>query len=60
MNFHGDYIKRCLLAREVSQILYLTKLISEINYISANGLFTTLAYNGIRTLLIVPDDGDSS
>ncbi len=50
MNFHGDYIKRCLLARGVSQILYLTKLISEIKYISANGLFTTLVYNGIRPL----------
>jgi hypothetical protein len=33
VGFHGDYIKRCLLTRRVSQILYLTKLISEIKYI---------------------------
>ncbi len=41
MGFHGDYIKRCLLTHRVCQILYLTKLISEIKYISANGLFST-------------------
>jgi hypothetical protein len=41
MSFHGDYIKRCLLMHGVSQILYLTKLISEIKYISDNGPFTT-------------------
>jgi hypothetical protein len=40
MSFHGDCIKRCLLTHRVSQILYLTKLISEIKYIQSNGLFT--------------------
>jgi hypothetical protein len=32
MSFHGNFIKRCLLAHRVSQILYLTKIISEIKY----------------------------
>jgi hypothetical protein len=46
MMFHGDYIKRCLLTILVSQILYLTQLISEIKNIvtAANGLFSTLAF----------------
>jgi hypothetical protein len=41
MGLHADNIKKCLLAHKVNQILYLTKLISEIKYISANGLFST-------------------
>ncbi len=42
MRFHGDYLKRYLLTHRVSQILYLIQLISEIMYITANGLFSTL------------------
>ncbi len=44
MKFHGDYIKGCLLTIVVSQILYLTQLISEIKNIvtAANGLFSAL------------------
>jgi hypothetical protein len=44
MMFHGEYIKRCLLTIMVSQILYLTQLISEIKNIvtAANGLISTL------------------
>jgi len=43
MMFHGDYIKRCLLTIMVSQLLYLTQLMSEIKNIvtAANGLFST-------------------
>jgi hypothetical protein len=44
MSFHGNYLKRCLLTHRVSQILYLTKLISEIKYIESNRGFTTIAY----------------
>jgi hypothetical protein len=40
-SFLGDYLKRCLLTRRVSQILHLTKLTSEIKYTESNGLFTT-------------------
>ncbi len=45
MMFHGDYIKRCLLTIMVSQILYLTLLISEIKNIvpAANELLSTIA-----------------
>ncbi len=45
MMFHGDYIKRCLLTIMISQILYLTQLISEIKNIvtAANRLFSTLS-----------------
>jgi hypothetical protein len=45
MMFHGDYIKRCLLTIMVSQILYLTLLISEIKNIvtAANGLLSTIS-----------------
>jgi hypothetical protein len=39
MSFHGDYIKRCILTHRVSQILLLTRLISEIKYLAANRLF---------------------
>ncbi len=39
MGFHGGYVKRCLLTHKVSQILELTKLISQIKYISANRVF---------------------
>jgi hypothetical protein len=44
--FHGDYIKRCLLILGVSQILYLTQLISEIKNIvtAANGHLSTVTY----------------
>jgi hypothetical protein len=42
MMFHGDHEKRCLLTILVSQILLLTKLISEIKYLPPkNGFFTT-------------------
>jgi hypothetical protein len=41
MMFHGDYIKSWLLTIMVNQILYLTKLISEIKNIAANGLLST-------------------
>jgi hypothetical protein len=46
MGFHGDYIKRCLLILGVSQILYITQLISEIKNIvtAANGLLSTVTY----------------
>jgi len=46
MRFHGDYMKGCLLILMVSQILYLTQLISENIYIvtAANELLSTLAY----------------
>ncbi len=45
MMFHGDCIKRCLLTIMVSEILYLTLLISEIKNIvtAANGLLSTIA-----------------
>jgi len=43
MMFHGDYKKRCLLTIRVSQILYLTQLISEIKntITAAKRLFST-------------------
>ncbi len=42
MMFHGDYKKRCLLTILVSQILPLTKLLSEIkDLLPPNGVFTT-------------------
>jgi len=46
MMFHGDYIKRCLLTIMVSQILYLTQLISELKNIvtAANVLFSTYIF----------------
>jgi hypothetical protein len=40
MRFHGDYLKRCLLTHRVSQILLLTRLISEIKCIATNRLFS--------------------
>ena len=40
VTFHGDYLKRCLLTHRVSQVLLLTRLISEIKYIAAIGLFS--------------------
>jgi hypothetical protein len=45
MKFHGDYIKGCLLTLMVSQILYLTPLISEIKNIitAANGFLSATA-----------------
>ncbi len=48
MMFHGDYIQRCLLTIMVSQILYLTQLISEIKNIltATNRLFSTTAHLG--------------
>jgi hypothetical protein len=41
---HGDLKKRCLLTTGVSQIMYLTKLISEIKYIPSEGFFTILVF----------------
>ncbi len=40
MSFYGDYKMRCLLRTEVSQILLLTTLISEIKCITSKGFFT--------------------
>ncbi len=44
MKFHGDYIKGCVLTLMVSQILYLTQLISKIKNIvtAANRLLSTI------------------
>jgi len=33
MQFHGDYLNRCILTHMVSQILLLIRLISEIKYL---------------------------
>ena len=52
MMFLGDYKKRCLLTIMVSQILYLTQLISEIKntFTAANGLFSTILLKLVTVL----------
>ncbi len=44
LGFHGDFKKRCLLTTGGIQIMYLTKLISEIKYIPSEGFFTILVF----------------